>query len=386
MLLRYHLRSLFVRRSSTILTVIGIAATVATLAGVMALNQGFRGIYTESGRKDVAVLLRLGASSEGFSGFSRETAQDLIKSSPEIALDADQQPLASMECYLAVRRKKLDGGETNVPLRGVQPATFAIRKDELRVLEGRLPTPGSDEVLVGAKLPARIRDCSLNDVIVLNVTPFRVVGVFETDGPFDSEIWGDFERMLAALGRSEPNRVIAQLEDPGAIDAMAARLEIDQRNPAKVWTEAAYLESQTAAVGTALLSLGVLLGVIMGLAAIFTATGTMLSAISARTSEIGILLSNGYRPLQIFLSFLGEALVLGLIGGLVGCLAVLPINGIQTGTTNWASFTEVAFAFRVTPSVLVIAVVFSVLLGLLGGAWPALAAARMRPAEALRRT
>ena len=385
MLATYHLRSLFVRRSSTLLTVLGIAATVATLAGVLALQQGFQSLFVQGGRDDVAVLLRLGATNESNSILTRESSNELIKGTPEFALGSDGQPLASMECFLAIRRDKLTGGETNVPLRGIQPATFEIRGDDLRLVEGRLIEPGADEVIVGAKLTERIQDCRLDDVIQINVTPFRVVGIFESDGPSDSEIWGDFERMLAALQTGGPSRIVARLADPESLPALAARLEEDERNPAKVQTESEYLAAQTEILSGVLLGLGLFLAVIMGLAAVFTATGTMLSAVASRTSEIGILLSNGYRPVRIFFSFLGESLLVGLIGGLVGCLLILPINGIKTGTTNWATFTEVAFAFRVTPVVLVSAVVFSLVLGLIGGAYPAWRAARLRPAEAMRR-
>lgn len=199
--LSYNLRSLWVRRSSTFLTVLGIAATVAVVSGVLALQQGFRSLYASNGRDDVAVFLRPGATNEGDSAFRLDLGIQLMKSVPEIATAPDGTPLASMECYLAVRRFRKGGDgtqETNVPIRGVQPATFAIRGDDLRVVEGRRFEPGTDEIMVGATLVDRIRDCELGDVLTLNTTPFRVVGVFECDGPFESEIWGDLDRMLAA--------------------------------------------------------------------------------------------------------------------------------------------------------------------------------------------
>jgi putative ABC transport system permease protein len=303
--------------------------------------------------------------------------------------------MASMECYLAVLYDKVSGGKTNVPLRGVQPQTFELRGDEIRMLEGRNFTPGSDEVIVGRSLVGRIQDCNVGDVIVLNTTPFRVVGVFEHEGSFASEIWGDLERFLPTLGRYGPNRILAKVK-PGTVigdvnaeggpapGSLAARLEKDKEVPAKVMTERAFLESQTQAMSSILLILAQFLGVIMGAAAILTATNTMLSAIAARTHEIGILLSMGYRPVPIFLSFQLEALFLGLLGGAVGCLFSLPFNGIETGTMNFQTFTEFAFAFRVTGKVLVTAVLFALVLGLLGGALPAWRAARMKPTTALR--
>jgi len=383
--LTYNLRSLLVRRGPTILTILGIAATVATVAGVLALQQGFASLYAETGRADLAVVLRPGATAEGVSAFSREGAARIVKGTPEFAEGPDGQPLASMECFLAVRRFRVDGGETNVPLRGVQPATFALRGDEVRISEGRNLVPGADEVIVGRAITDRIRECGLGDVLTINVTPFNVVGIFECDGPFSSEIWGDFDRMLSALERFGPNRVIARLRPDADVDALDKRLRASPETAAAVQTERAYLSGQTEFLSKLLIRLGSFLGIVMGIAAVFTATNAMLSAIAARTYEIGILSATGFRPFAIFLSFLFEALLLGLVGGVVGALLVLPLNGLETGTTNFETFTEVAFGFRITPTVLQTAIVFSLALGVLGGTLPAWRAARLKPTEALRR-
>jgi putative ABC transport system permease protein len=175
-----------------------------------------------------------------------------------------------------------------------------------------------------------------------------------------------------------------RLVEAGELEALAARLEGDKEVPAKVMTERAFLESQTQALSFVLLNLGGFLGVIMGAAAILTAMNTMLAAVSARTHEIGVLLAMGYRPLPVFLSFQFEALLLGLMGGGLGCVLALFFNGIETGTMNFQTFTEFAFAFRVTPFVLIVSVVFATALGMLGGAWPAWRAARMKPTTALQ--
>ncbi|MCC7013098.1 MAG: ABC transporter permease [Planctomycetes bacterium] len=391
----YNLRSLFVRRAATLLTVLGIGATVAIFAGVLALQQGFKTMFVAGGREDVVVFLRPGATGETDSQFRRDLGLKLIKGLPEIELGPNG-PLASMECYFAVLRPKMDGGQVNVPMRGVQPATFEIRGDEIKIVEGRNFTPGTDEVIVGRKLVERLQDCRLGDVLQINTTPCRVVGVFDHQGAYSSEIWGDLERFLATLDRYGPNRVIAKVKpgtlvgDPDAEGgpepgSLAARVKNDNEVPAKALTEKQFLLSQTRMLGGILLFLGVVLAFIMGIGATFTAINTMLSAISSRTSEIGILLSMGFRPLPIFLSFMFESIVLCVLGGFAGCLLALPFNGIETGTMNGQTFTEVAFAFRVTPAVLVASVSFSLLLGLFGGVWPAFRACRMTPTEALRR-
>jgi ABC-type antimicrobial peptide transport system permease subunit len=191
--------------------------------------------------------------------------------------------------------------------------------------------------------------------------------------------------MIVALQRPYASRVIAQLKPGTDVAELSKRLEGDQEIPAKVMTERAYLTSMTGMISGTLLALSVALSMIMGIAAVFTSTNTMLSAVAGRTREIGMLLAIGFRPFPIFLSFLVEAVLIGLLGGAVGGVVVLPLNGIQTGTANWQTFTDVGFAFRVTPSVLGAAIFFSLLLGLLGGAVPAWRAARLKPTEALRR-
>lgn len=383
--LSYNLRSLFVRWSSTLLTVVGIGATVAVLAGILALEQGFSRLYTQSGRDNVVMFLRPGATSEGESSFPKTRAALIKKEVPEIAKDEAGQPLASGEVYLAVRRKKVDGGETNVPIRGVEQMSFKIAGESFRMAEGKNFKAGFDEVIIGRDLTKRIQNCQVGDVIQLNTTPFRVVGIFEYDGPFQSEIWGDANRIGEALQRKNFNRILAKVKAKTDVAALDSRLESDKRVPAKVMTESAYLKSQTQALSTSLYFLGTLLGLIMGVAAVFTGANTMLAAISARSHEIGVLISIGFRPFPVFLSFVFEALILGLLGGIVGCLLVLPLHGVNTGTTNFQTFTEVAFAFQVTPKVLVSAVVFAMMLGFLGGLVPAAMAAYQDPVEALRR-
>jgi putative ABC transport system permease protein len=398
----YNLRSLFVRKSATLLTVLGVGATVAIVSGILALQQGFQTMYTAGGRPDLAVFLRPGATNEGDSQFSRDRGLKLIKSVPEIEVGPNG-PVAAMEAYLALLLEPVRGGLTNVPLRGVQPMTFEMRGDEVKIVEGRNFAPGTNELIVGSRLVDRIQNCHVDDVLMLNRTPFKVVGVFEHEGQFAGEIWGDLDRLLSAMGRYGPNRVIAKLKpgtEIGAPDptevmfspeppdpepgSMAARLLKDTEVPAKVYSEKAFLSSQTVMLSFMLFGLAMGLALIMGLAAIFTATNTMLSAIASRTKEIGILLAMGYRPIPIFLSFMLESLMLGLIGGGVGCLMALPFNGIRAGTMNFQTFTEMAFAFRVTPLVLGVAVFLSIAFGLAGGAWPALRAALMRPTDAMR--
>ncbi len=381
---RYNIRSLWVRRSSTFLTVCAIGATVAVLAGMLSLQQGFATLFQERGREDLVIFLRKGATSEGESGLPREQCELIAKETPEIARSDSGAPMASSEMFLAVRRRKVDGGETNVAIRGVEQMTFDLHGSDLEIVAGRRFEPGTDELIVGEGLLGRLADCNVGDVLRINVVPFRIVGVFRGKGGYRSEIWGDLERLSAALERPVRSRVLARVQPGTDLAAVEARYADDRRTQPRIQSERDYLASQTSNLTTLFTVLGGFLGAVMGIAAVFTGVNAMLSAIAARTHEIGILQAIGYRPFSIFLAFLLESVALGVLGGIAGCLLVLPLQGFETGTMN-QTFSEVTFAFRTTPSVMLVAVGFAAALGLLGGAWPAWRASRMIPTQALRR-
>ncbi len=382
--LGYSLRNLMVRRASTLFTAAGIAMTVAVFAGVLSLRNGFRQLYEVGGRDDIAIYLRPGATSEGESAITRERAEILLKERPEIARDGMGAPLAAAETFLAVYKELVTGGTTNVPLRGVQPASFALRDDELELVEGRWFEFGADEVVVGQPLTERMLDCRLGDTIELNMSPFKVVGVFRSATAEGGEIWGDVERMMAALDRPVFQRVVARVQPGTDLGAIKAELENDARVPAAVFSEAEYLARQTAMTGDMLQFLAVFLTAIMGVAAVLGSMNTMLAAVSARTHEVGVLLAIGYRRSAIFFAFVFEAGLIGLLGGGLGLLIALPFDGTQTGLANWNTFTDVSFEFRLTPELALTSFVLAFVLGLVGGTLPALRAAMLKPVEAFR--
>jgi putative ABC transport system permease protein len=381
----YSLRSLLERRSSTLLTICAIAATVAVLAGMLSLADGFASMFQERGRTDLAVFLRKSATSEGESGLTREQCELLTKEVPEVVRDEAGKPLASAELFLAMLLTREDGGQTNVSMRGVEPATFAIHGTDVSILPGgRNFTAGSDELIVGERLVGHVADCKVGDVLRINTTSFRIVGSFAGKGGYTSEIWGDLDRMSEALQRPVRSRVLARVSPTADLAAVQRRYDDDLRVQTKVQTEREYLASQTSDLSTTFLYAGVFLAVIMGIGALFTGINSMLSAISARVHEIGILKALGFRPHAILFAFLSEALVLGVLGGLLGCLIVLPLQGLQFGTMN-QTFSEVVFAFRTTPWVMLWSIAAAAALGLVGGAIPAWRASRMTPTQALRR-
>ena len=382
--LRYSLRNVLVRRASAALTTLGIGLTVAVFAGVIALRDGFESVYTVGGDPDIAIYLRPGAGSEGESGIPRDQAEIVVKERPEIARNAEGRPLAAMETFLAVYMEMTDGGLTNVPLRGIQPMSLELMGDHVQLREGRWLEFGTDEVVVGLPLTERMKGARVGDSITLNLTPFKVVGVFEHDGSQAGEVWGDVERMMEALDRPFYQRVVARVLPGTDFDALAETLAKDVRTPMKVLAETTYLAAQTTALGGALQFLAGFLTLIMGASAVLGATNTMLASVAARTHEIGVLLAVGYSRAAIFVTFLFESALIGLLGGVVGVLLVLPFDGMGTGMMNFNTFTDVSFAFRVTPTSVGISFVLAFALGLVGGTIPAWRASRQRPVEALR--
>ncbi len=385
-LLRYNLRSLVARRGGTALSVFSIGLSVGILVLVLALARGFQLSLSRTGRDDNLIVLRQGATSEGESGVSRDQAR-LLRGHDGIALDPSGGPLVSAECYAALNLKKEGGGTANFTLRGASDESFAIR-DFVAVREGRRFRPGTHEVVVGKSLLGRIRGCRVGGSLELQDADWPVVGVLDSHGgAYDSEIWCDAEVFLQALNREGYQTVVlrrASPAPPGGPDPLVASLLADPRLGVKVMTEPDYFASQSGMLGGVLTFVGYFIAGIMATGAAFGTAVTLLASLAERGREIGTLLALGFRPRQILFGFLVEALLLGLAGGVVGVLLALPVNNVATGTMNWQTWTEQAFAFRITTDVVVAAVTFSTLVGVLSGLVPAWKASRVPPSVALR--
>ena len=380
----YSLRNVAVRRSSAALTAFGIAMTVAVFAGVLSLRAGFEQLYKPRGDATIGIYMRPGAMSEGESAIPRDQTDIIIKERPEIERDAAGHPLAAAEIFLAVYLEKIEGGTTNTALRGVQPASIPLQGERMKLVEGRWLEFGTNEVVVGKPLVTRMKNCQLGGTITINMTPFKVVGVFEHPGAEGGEIWGDVERFLDALDRTLFSRVVARVQPGTDFVALNDLLSHDQRVPMQVQSEPSYLAEQTSMSGEMLRFLAILLTVIMGAAAVLGSINTMLASVAARTHEVGVLLAIGYSRFSIFLTFLFESALMGLIGGALGLLLALPFHGLETGMANWQTFTDVSFAFRLTPQLALTSFALAFALGLIGGTLPALRAASLKPVEAFR--
>jgi putative ABC transport system permease protein len=380
---RYHLRSLLVRRTATGLTVLAVGFSVAILVLVLALARGFERSLADGGRTDNVVFLRKGATSEGESGIEREAAR-MLMARTEVDRFPDGRPMASGEMYAGVSLDKLGGGMTNVSIRGTSPEVLELRT-YVRLAEGRMFRPGSEEVVVGRALAARVKGCRVGASVEYAGRLMPVVGILDAGGGApDSEIWGDVEVLLQIFRRGGFSTVFARLRDPGALASLVLEIDDDPRLQAKAVSERDYFRQQAGPQSRFFRIMAYFLASIMAVGAVFGSTNTLLASLAGRSREIGTLLAVGYLPRHVLAGFLLEALVIGVLGGAVGVALAWPVNGVATGTTNWITFTEQAFSFSITPDVILQAVFFAGIVGVVGGVVPAARAAGMPPTEALR--
>jgi putative ABC transport system permease protein len=381
----YNLRSMIVRKATAAMTAMGIAMVVAVFVMTLALAQGFQQTHTASGAPDNAILMRKGATTENVSVIQVEQLP-LINTMPQVTRGADGQPLASAELVLVISLPRVtDGQPANVPVRGVGPKAFDVRRT-LTFVEGRRFTPGTREINVGRLAVGRFAGLTLGSEVRFSGQVWTVVGVFTIgDAAFESEIWGDVTLLSAAFGRPNSYQsVTVKLTDPSAFESFEAALGADPRLDLKTQREADYYTEQSRPVTTLIRTFGTFVTLILSIGAVFGAMNTMYAAVAFRTREIGTLRALGFPRRRIVVAFLVESIALALVGGMLGCLIALPIHGWSTGTTNFQTFSEVAFKFRITPLLLAGGVAFAALMGAVGGLLPALSAARMPISRALR--
>lgn len=380
----YNVRSIMQRPVSTASTALSIGLVVAVFVAMLALATGFRAALATTGSRDNVIVLRQGAQDELSSGISRETAR-IIGSFSHVATGADGQPLISPEIYVLLNPDRRNGqGIGNVVARGVSDRAFQVRKG-VHIVAGRKFNSGASEVIIGRRIAERFVNMDIGDSLEFGGRKWAVVGHFEADGSgFESEVWGENEQFMPVFRGQVYQSVIFRLAPGVTLDEVKRALESDPRIQVSVREEQEFYTSQSGILSTTLRIMAVFISVIMSVGAIFGAVNTMYAAVASRAAEIAVLLTLGFKPRSVLATFLAEAACIALLGGLIGCLFALPINGLATSTTNWQSFSEVAFAFRVTPLLLVYGVVFAVVMGLLGGFFPALRAARMPVVTALR--
>ena len=383
----YNVRSVTQRPVSTALTALGIALVVAVFVAMLALANGFIAALVKTGSSDNVLLLRRGADSEMSSGIPRE-AISIISASPHIAIGADGRPLVSPETYIVLNIPRMGGDAfavANVVARGVSDKAFDVRRN-IKVIEGRRFVSGQSEICVGSKLAGRFANVNVGDVLRFSNRDWKVVCRFSANGSsFESEIWGENEQFQNVFrGNSNFQDVAFRLKDPAGFEEAKRSFLADQRIQVDAHRESEFYASQSELLGNILRILAIMITSIMAVGAVFGAVNTMYAAVSSRTPEIAVLLTLGFHPRSVLASFLAESALIALIGGIIGCLLALPINGVVTSTTNWASFSEIAFAFRVTPQLLLAGLIFAVVMGIVGGFFPARRASKMPVIQALR--
>ncbi len=381
----YNVRNVMQRPISTLTTAIGIGLTIAVLLAALALAEGFRTALRSSGSPDKALVLSTGADSEVMSGFSQE-AGDILRGHPRVATGADGRSQVTLEMVATTNLARLgQTGSSNIRVRGVDVNTIGVRVRPT-IVAGRMFSPGADEVVVGRAISSRFANCRVGDRLKVQRRQLAVVGLFDAGGAsYESEVWGDAAVLRPLFHRDGGWQVaLVTMKDPSEFEAFKRELESDPRLGFKVQREDRFYAEQSQGVTALVTVLGGFITVIMAVGALFGAANTMFASVGSRTREIATLLVLGFRPGAVMLSFVIESVLIALVGGVLGCLIALPINGITTSTTNFQSFSEVAFRFRVTPAILLQGLVVSVVLGVLGGLLPARRAAKQKLAAALR--
>jgi ABC-type lipoprotein release transport system permease subunit len=381
----YNVRSVLQRPLSTALTAIGIGLVVAVFIGMLALANGFRAALIRTGSDRNAIVLRRGADSELSSGLSRENAS-LLAASPHVATAPDGRAMISPELYVLIPLPRPDDtvAVANVVVRGISAQAWDVRAN-VQVADGRRPESGRAEICLGRKMVGRFAHTALGETMRFGNRDWTVVCHFTAGGSsFESEIWGENEQFMPVFRGEFFQSVSFRLKDPAGFDEAKRALEGDQRLTVDVHRESEFYAAQSALLGRILQILAVLITSIMAIGAVFGAVNTMYAAVASRAPEIAVLLTLGFHPRSVLASFLAESAIIAAAGGVLGGLMALPINGVVTSTTNWASFSEVAFSFRVTPALLVAGVGFAVVMGVVGGFFPAWRAARLPVVQALR--
>lgn len=373
------------RWGSAATAVVGVAGVVAVLVAVLSIAEGFRATLDGSGSPDVAIVMRSGSQAEMNSVLGRDDVR-IVEDAPGVRREGGR-PMASAELFVVVDvPKRSTGTSANVPLRGVQEAAFQVR-DGVEIVEGRRFEPGRNEVIVGTGAAAEFAGLDVGNVLRWGDLEWTVVGRFDAGGTVaDSEVWCDVGVLAPAYRRGTSYQAVyVRLESPEAYDEFAAALDADPRLDVGVQRESEYYAEQSRALTTFISVAGNLVALLMGVGAVFGALNTMYTAVAARSGEIATLRALGFRAGPVVLSVLGESLALALLGGAVGGgLAYLAFDGFHAATLNWQSFSQVAFAFRVTPGLVVSGMTYAALIGLVGGLFPALRAARLPVATALR--
>lgn len=379
-----NLKSIPERWALSAVIVIGLAGVVAVFTALLAMYVGFEKTLTATGRSDVAFILRGGSQSELNSGIGRDEAT-IIKLAPGIKKGADGQPNASAEANVIaelVRQGDKNSG-ANITVRGVEAKAFELRPN-LKIVEGRKFTPGLRELIVGRGVTRQFQGAGLGETVRMRGSDWKVVGVFESGDAHDSEFWADFDVVATTFQRRGYSSVTAELDGPDGLKTLSDALKADPRLTVDVQSEQEYYSGQTKQFRQTIAGMAGFITLIMALGAIFAALNTMYAAVAARGKEIATLRAIGFRGLPVVLSVMIEALLLAVIGGALGALIAYVLFNNFSVSTLGQNFTQVVFAFKVTPTLVSRGLTIALIIGMIGGLFPAIRAARLPVTTALR--
>jgi putative ABC transport system permease protein len=375
--IKYNMRSLIVRRVGSVMTVLGVALTVAVFVTVLSMVNGLEGTFLDSGEPLNLILIRQSSQAETNSFFDREI-KPIVETTPGVTA-------AAGEIIVLINHPRVTGEPANVIVRGVSEKSLELRP-RLKIIEGRMFRPGLREIIVSRSISNRFKDAKLGSGVKIGRSAWTVVGILDASRTaYESEIWADYNEISGEFERPIYSSLLVQAADPASLQAVRERLAGDRRLQLDVFGQSEYFEAQA---GSALpiKVLGYLIASIMAVGSSFAVMNTMYAATAYRTREIATLRVLGFKRGNIMLSFMLESLVLALLGGMLGCLMALPMNGISTGTSNMTTFSEVVFDFRITPRLMLDGLIFAAVMGTLGGFLPARMAARLTIVRALRET
>jgi putative ABC transport system permease protein len=382
----YNVRSVKARWTSAIVAVLGIAGTVGVFVAMLSLARGFKATLVASGSEDNAIIMRAGATSEMMSGVQLDQVK-ILQDAPGVARGADGAPLVTSEVVVvAPFPLKSTGTDANVQVRGVSSNVLNIRRN-VKIVEGRMFSPGLSELVVGKNANATYSGMAVGNSVKFGGGNWQIVGVFDAGGSaFDSEVWCD-ARVLDDVYKRPTNvfqSVTVHLTSPNALQQFRDAVTADPRLSVDVSREIDYYAKQSTRMTQLITILGGLVAGVMAIGAIFGALNTMYSAVAERGREIATMRALGFGAAAVVFSFVIEALIISFVGGAVGCLAVLPLNGLTTATMNWQTFSNMAFAFKITSGLLLGGIIFALVMGIIGGLPPAIRAAARPVAVALR--
>ncbi|WP_256080190.1 ABC transporter permease [Massilia sp. YIM B04103] len=380
----YIARNLWARRLTTVLTAGGLALVVFVFATVLMLDEGLRTTLVTTGEYDNVVLIRRAAETEVQSGVERRQAS-IAGSHAALALGADGAPLLSKETVVLISLIKRGSAKpSNVVIRGIGQQGMALRP-QVKLTQGRMFRPGASEIIAGASIARRFAGAGIGETLRFGQREWTVVGLFDAgNSGFDSEIWGDAEQLMQAFRRNAYSSVIARLNDGSRFEAFKQEIEADPRLTLEAKREQVFYSDQSRALSNFISILGMVLSVIFSIGAMIGATITMYASVANRVGEIGTLRALGFQRRSILAAFLAEAMLLAVLGGAAGLFFASFMQFISFSTTNFQSFAELAFGFRLNPAIALKTLVFSLLMGFVGGFLPALRAARMQIVDALR--